>query len=341
MARFIISTDVQKAKNAGYKAKKDIINILSDFTPLYIPSKMRIFNTINYLTVGMKKLIQPIRENDEVIVQFPIEGFYSLSILWMEELYRQLVSKKAKIITLVHDLDGLRYENEKKKQNDISILNQSTTIIVHSEEMKQWLKESGIIRPMVVLELFDYLSDAKMVSAEKMKKKIVFAGNLNKSPFLKREISFDLDVFGPCCFVEELPDNVHYCGSLNPNKLTKYIENYAFGLVWDGESLNEITGNTGRYLKYNVPHKFSLYLASGLPVITWKEAAIAKIIKKYDLGIVVSSLNEVPGKLHQLTEERYGEIRENVCVIQNKILAGEYIKEALRKVNKVNIHDSI
>lgn len=41
----------------------------------------------------------------------------------------------------------------------------------------------------------------------------------------------------------------------------------SFGLVWDGNSMDTCTGNYGSYLRINDPHKVSLYLSSGLPII--------------------------------------------------------------------------
>ena len=328
MTQYLISTDVKQANNAGYKAKQDIVHIMDNCVSIYIPSKLRIMNSLYYLTIGIKKLFLPIKEGDAVIVQFPLEGFYPLSVLWMKAVYKQLSLKKAHIITIIHDLDGLRYDDNKKKQNDVDILNYSDDIIVHSEAMKKWLIDAGVKKNMVILEMFDYLTDDYELPSD-IEKKIVFAGNLNKSLFLKQETLFDLDVFGPCNFVDQLPKNIQYCGSVSPNALVQHISKYAFGLVWDGESLDEISGNTGNYLKYNAPHKFSLYLAAGVPVITWKEAAIAKVIEKYQLGIVVESLNDLPEKLNQLTTEDYNIVKNHVKKIQTGILQGNSIKKSL------------
>lgn len=336
MTHYLISTDVKQANNAGYKAKQDIIHIMDDCVPIYIPSKLRIMNSLHYLTIGMKKLLLPIKEEDEVIVQFPLEGFYPLSILWMKALYKQLSLKKVHIITIVHDLDGLRYNDNKKRQNDVEILNYSDDIIVHSEAMKKWLIDAGVTKNMIILEMFDYLTnDYELPSS--LEQKIVFAGNLNKSPFLKQETLFNLDVFGPCDFVDQLPKNIQYHGSVSPDKLVQYISKYAFGLVWDGESLDEISGNTGHYLKYNAPHKFSLYLAAGVPVITWKEAAIADIIEKYQLGIVVESLNNLMPKLNQMTDMQYQQIRNNVYHVRQKVLNGKHILESMDKTKLSNM----
>ena len=73
--------------------------------------------------------------------------------------------------------------------------------------------------------------------------------------------------------------NVKYCGQYKPEELPEKLEG-GFGLVWDGDDLGACTGVFGEYMKYNNPHKTSLYLASGLPVIIWEKAAMAKYIEK-------------------------------------------------------------
>lgn len=337
MACYLISTDIQQANNAGYKAKHDIITILNKIESIYIPSKLRIMNSVYYLTIGFKRLTKQINEGDTVIIQYPLEGFYPLSVIWMKKLYRYLsVQKKVRIISIIHDLDGLRYISDKKVKNEIKILNYSNTIIVHSNAMKQWLFDHGIKEIKIeILELFDYLSDKQINSINSdVLSEIVFAGNLNKSTFLKKETVLNLTAYGPCDFIEELPRNVHYKGSVSPDELVSIIANYQFGLVWDGESLDTITGNIGHYLKYNSPHKFSLYLAAGVPVITWKKAAIASVIEKYNIGIVVDSLTDVQEVINRLSEDQYLLMRENVTQIQTKLLKGEFIKEILRKIER-------
>ena len=59
----------------------------------------------------------------------------------------------------------------------------------------------------------------------------------------------------------------------------------SFGLVWDGMSSETCKGSFGEYLRINNPHKTSLYLASGIPVIIWSKAALAEFIEKNKCGI--------------------------------------------------------
>ncbi|UXZ08780.1 hypothetical protein F1B95_08005 [Clostridium perfringens] len=62
-----------------------------------------------------------------------------------------------------------------------------------------------------------------------------------------------------------------YKKSLSPKEIVEKIEG-DFGLIWDGTSINICDGSFGEYTKFNTPHKLSMYIASEIPVIVWKEA---------------------------------------------------------------------
>ena len=51
----------------------------------------------------------------------------------------------------------------------------------------------------------------------------------------------------------------------------------------------------------NSPHNVSFYLRAGLPLIIWKEAAVAPIIEEAGAGIAINSLKELDEKLANLT----------------------------------------
>ena len=80
-------------------------------------------------------------------------------------------------------------------------------------------------------------------------------------------------------------NNICYHGSFDPDELPFVLEG-SFGLVWDGDSAETCSGVYGQYLKVNNPHKCSLYLATGLPVIVWKESTVARIVKKQSLVLL-------------------------------------------------------
>ena len=80
--------------------------------------------------------------------------------------------------------------------------------------------------------------------------------------------------------------------------------------------------NLGDYLKIIAPHKFSLYLVAGIPVIVWDQSAMAKLVKKYRIGICISNLNELENKILSVSVDFYHELVNNVLAFRDKIKNG-------------------
>lgn len=114
-----------------------------------------------------------------------------------------------------------------------------------------------------------------------------------------------------------------------PQKLTQN-----FGLVWDGPDVNSCTGPYGEYMRYNDPHKVSLYLSSGIPVIIWREAALANFIQQNNLGILIDDLTELDKVLDHLSAEEYAAMKENVVNFSGRLRGGHYIKQAMKNISK-------
>jgi len=85
-------------------------------------------------------------------------------------------------------------------------------------------------------------------------------------------------------------------------------------------------------LRYNSPHKASLYIVSGLPLIVWKESAIYELVKEYNIGFGVYSLTELDEKLAQITEDAYKTWKMNIITLAEKLTTGQNLKEVLKKV---------
>ena len=124
--------------------------------------------------------------------------------------------------------------------------------------------------------------------------------------------------------------HIHYGGSFSPDEIPSKLTS-GFGLVWDGTSIDGCQGDAGQYLRYNNPHKLSLYLSSGLPVVIWSGAAEAEFVKKYNVGITVDSLMKLPDQMSQLTEGDYNIMRENTKTLAQKLKRGYYAERALKK----------
>ena len=119
-----------------------------------------------------------------------------------------------------------------------------------------------------------------------------------------------------------------FLGHFDPN-VPNFPENIRWGLVWDGDSPHTLSGPTGLYQRYNQPHKFSLYLAAGIPVICHKDAAVAALVKQWKVGLSVNSIDEIPDAIKSLDSVDEAAIRDGVAEIGRKIRAGYFLSEAL------------
>lgn len=321
-------------RNASLKAPEDIEKIFSSSfgktIRLYKTEKKIIKNwqcVITFLYLKIRALF--FGKSEILVVQTPLYPRRPF-----DELLPFRLGYKRKI-AIIHDLDSIRFfpDDINIKSKEIESLLQYDAIICHNDVMKKWLINNGITAPIIPLFIFDYLSEN--VSKEKKQingHSIAFAGNLQKSVFIK-ELSgisaYKLFLYGNTPNYK-LGENTHYEGSYSAEELPSVLQG-SFGLIWDGEDTNTCTGLNGNYMKYNNPHKLSLYVASGIPVITWKKAAIAEFIIKNDIGICVDDLHEIDTVLNDLSETRYNELLGNVSKIQKEVLDGNFIKNALRK----------
>ena len=207
-------------------------------------------------------------------------------------------------------------------------------------DMKSFLKKKGIDESrMISLGIFDYLipdfDEKKTIPIKERKNSVIIAGNLSreKSEYiyhLPKNVDFDL--YG-MHYEDEGLDNICYHGAFPANELPLKL-NGRFGLVWDGYSANGCQGTFGQYLKLNNPHKTSLYLASGIPVIIWEKAALAPFIVENNLGIAVNDLSEIKDRLLEISDMQYNTMAQNVKKISNKLRNGYYIKAALESIDR-------
>ena len=123
-------------------------------------------------------------------------------------------------------------------------------------------------------------------------------------------------------------DNVRYHGTIAPERLP-YELTAGFGLIWYGDSMSECNGHLGRYSKYINPHKFSLFVATGLPVIVWTKSAMAEFVVANKIGLAIDSLADLPRILTAMSKSEYEGYRSNVLRISKKVREGRLTQEAL------------
>ena len=256
----------------------------------------------------------------------------------------KLQEKGVRFFALIHDLDSLRQSmvyaegvssNVLFEDNDF--LKVFDRIICHNASMRNYLVSKGFdAEKLISLNLFDYLIPDE-VSENKNQSGLVVAGNLSekKCPYIYL-LADDLNqeplrAYGLNFNASANPKgNIDYCGSFTPEELPAKLQG-RFGVIWDGTSIDSCEGAAGGYLRYNNPHKLSLYIASSLPVIAWSEAAIAPLIQKEHIGITVDSLRNVEEAIGKISEEEYREMKKNLEGLRRKVIRGEFFSIAAER----------
>lgn len=133
-------------------------------------------------------------------------------------------------------------------------------------------------------------SRSKQKNASK-KNSIAIAGNLSPEKcsyiykFIENNPELKINLYGVGYKGRSEYSNAEYHGSFSPEELPSKLDS-AYGLVWDGPEITSCSGDFGKYLRFNNPHKLSLYMAAGIPVVTWKQAAIADFVEKHQVGLL-------------------------------------------------------
>ena len=339
----------KNAFNAGSKATADIISIAEkmSFKPLYvhhIEAKNNIFskivNQIRYF-FEWSKLYKKVADNSVILLQHP---FRNRQCNREKTILKLKQRKNVKVISLIHDIEELRNPvyNEHSHFEFEFMMRVADQFIVHNSKMKEWFKEKGIDEnKIVVLEIFDYLSDSP-INEKKFANNIIIAGNLHssKSPYLseiQKVSNLNFDLYG-MNYKDNNKTNITFHGAFKPEELSEQFTS-GFGLVWDGTSIDTCDGNTGNYLRYNNPHKLSLDISSGVPVVIWKQAALATFVQEKGIGLCVDSLTECAELISNMSKDQYDEMCSRVNEESIKLRSGFYSKkaleEALRRIQNI------
>lgn len=232
----VVSQYIVTNNDAGPKAKTDIEEILrKSYNAKIFTNKVR-NNEENNVKSKIKKFIfstLSLKSEEMTIIQIPFSN--KIKILNMAK----------NKIGLIHDIDGLRYNNEKLLKEEINALNQYQGIIVHNDAMEKVLKDNGLTTKTEKIELFDYLVDDNFfIKERKFNKndiKIAYPGNLepNKASFLynldENRMNFRLSIYGNYLEKDKLKNNkIVYKGSFPPNVIIERLEE-DLGLVWSGK----------------------------------------------------------------------------------------------------------
>ena len=347
-----ISRNYYNLTSAGNKAKTDNEDTLTEMGA----TNLGLHRTVNNSKIlaffldlaGIIRACALLQKGDVLFLQYPVKKYFSF-------LCNVARWKGAKTVSIIHDLGSFR-RKKLSVEKEISRLSHSDYIIASNENMEKWLHENGFKKPTGTLGLFDYRSlspcsqDTNSQSASSSCKKsptastdnlhqvsVVYAGALSmkKNSFLVKLTqtlhSWNLTIVGNKEGLQGLKDNGHinYKGFMPSEDFIAHAE-ADFGLVWDGDSLDTCSGEYGKYLQWNSPHKVSFYLRAGLPVIAWKEAAVAPIIEKEGVGITINSLEELDSILSHLSQEDLAKMKENAFKMAEKLNQGYFLRKAIQ-----------
>ncbi|KRM89667.1 sugar transferase [Liquorilactobacillus vini] len=264
---------------------------------------------------------------DQVFFQYPA---FNWRTNWA--ILRAAKKIATQVFLIIHDVESLRQQqlNQTYLQQEINFFNQANGLIVHNSKMKTWLSHQGVLVPMIDLQIFDYDNPQPFVELP-YRGSLCYAGNLAKAGFiqnLKLHHQFYLYGSNPAA---SYPTKISYQGSFLPDELPAHLKG-DFGLIWDGDRVDRCSGIFGEYLKYNDPHKTSLYLSSGLPVIIWRQAALADFVSQQQVGLLVDRLDQIDSLLDKLTVAEYQRLRQNAQQIGRKMRQGQFIKTACQQI---------
>lgn len=315
--------------HAGPKAKRDIEHILKTGYGYEILSfdagNGMVLKALN-MASRLIQVNQVSRKADVLVVQWPYSN---------RKLYTQGISDS---LTIIHDLDCLREQSEDYYKYEMAFLKRSRLIISHNEVMTKYLISQGIDpKKIITLGLFDYLVDEAHPIPEVREihdtPEIVYCGNLDKSPFLfqlePEKMNYKIQTYG--LLEDEIKNpKIMYHGAVAPDEVPGIL-NGDLGLVWDGRYDDEDQDVFPKdYTKYNNPHKLSCYLAANMPVIVWRKSAIARLVKKYNLGYVIDNLYDI----NYIDFSDYAEKQKNAAQFGEKIRSGYFTRRAMDEANR-------
>ncbi len=333
MCKVLLTNDIKEDKTAGLKARVDVLTALKSegYETLYFPR----FTSIKVVRNFWANLAALVKKGDHIVIEYPV---WQKRRLYLVKLFARLHG--VKFYGIIHDIASIRFMVSPKR--DIVSLKIFDGLISHNPTLTKWLVKNGYNKKIVDLQVFDYLladTVPYINGLPENRYRLLYAGNLSfvkaayiYNPELAQFKNFELHVYGQYLDEEKFKGSgVVFKGSFNPD--TPVFDcTYQFGLIWEGNSIKTCDGEFGNYIRYNDPHKFSLYLSVGLPVVVWEEAAIAPFIREKNIGFTIRSLRELNEILETLSPEQYRQYADNAARLTPQIRSGHFIKTAIQKL---------
>ena len=326
---------------AGYKAKTDNEITLEEMgaVNLGLPRKYS-HNAVVIFIHGVLSSLRfcfKVRKDDVVVLQYPLKKYFTF-------ICRVAHLRGAKNVALIHDLGSFRRKKLTVAQ-EMKRLSHADGVIASNKVMEKWIREQGYQGHLSSLGFWDYRSSSINTHQQQVCHqpiRIAYAGSISrrKNSFLTTFASSlehcELHLFGWVNGMSELEQCQHVVshGYVQADDFIRDAE-VDFGIVWDGDSMEVCSGDWGEYLRYNTPHKTSFYLRGGIPVVVWKQSAMAYMVEQTGAGVCVDSLQELESKLMHLSPSQFAEMKVKALGLAEKMNHGGFVEDAVRGMERM------
>lgn len=326
---YIISPLQAASDQAVVKPKEDVAHYLQQigFQPLWYNRFIK-FEGDGDWAGRIEGMLGPVQAGEVVIYQTPTYADITIEKYIIEAVHQ----RHAKIVAFVQDVEYLRYPELYPKVEWLDYLNSFDVVMVSTTPMAAAIKADGVKRPIIISGPWGYV-EPMTYHQPSFSRTLHYAGNLMKwkSGFLRHvPASLDVQVYGSengqTNLSYPLGPGVTYRGTMSQAELGLTLTN-GFGLIWDEDD----QGHYAAYARINQAHKFSLYLALGLPVIANRESAIGAYIEQNQVGLVIDHLTQLPDVMAAQTEATYGPLVDQVKALSALIRAGRHTQLAALK----------
>jgi len=348
--------DHDSLRTAGGKGRDDYFEVLrrSGLECIRIPTvktspdSSGLFERIKNerrLRQAWRGALSGLGKGDTLFLHSPV----SEKFLGYPAIIEEAHDRGCKIVNIVFDLETFFKSDYKRlalikhaadSRTESRLFAAADLIICHNKKMKDKLAAMHAdVSKVVCVGVMDYLrddDDFNDTDRFTYDGPVVFCGNLdrNKSGFVYELAGgavpgLRIDLYGPG-YTGGDTEEVKHKGVFRPLELMDMMKG-SFGLVWDGSSTDTCMGACGEYLRYNNPHKMSHYLASGMPVLVWEEAAMAEFVAQESCGLAIRELSQIPALLSGLDNKQYEALRRNAERVGLMMRHGDHIGNAVKE----------
>lgn len=342
MGKYYIKFGLSKNFNAGSKAMKDVMALLES----------RGYKPVRSVPVGASKMLK--------LVDIPVLLFTILFKVGKGGTVVYFVPSNAhrirfmkllkyisnfRLICFINDIESMRMKKSKEYAIDeMKSIAAADVVLVPNENSVHILRSKyGLTNSMVSVGVWDYLDNDYGCNfyhdnAVCDSKIVAFAGNLDKSPFINElhVVNLKFRIWGSGREKKSCV-NLEFMGAESPEDLVGHVAKCSWGLVWDGPSIATCGDLLGTYLHFNNSHKCGLYLAAGIPLIVWQESGMSVFVRKYQIGICVSSLSEAADIINNMDNDTYECYRKNAQCVGMQVRQGKFFLDALTKAENFEI----